>query len=108
MAKIHINFQNHIGQIKPMHSVNNGPIVPQAHSFGNFEDYAAAGFPMARTHDASFSPAYGGSHTVDIIAIFPDFDDTLGDLICVFIFAVLPKNPRKILSAISIDYVIGR
>ena len=74
MANIHINFQNHIGQIKPMHSVNNGPIVPQAHSFGNFEDYAAAGFPMARTHDASFSPAYGGPHTVDIIAIFPDFD----------------------------------
>ena len=28
---------------------------------------------MARTHDASFTPAYGGPHTVDILAIFPDF-----------------------------------
>ena len=74
MAQIHVDFQNRTGRIKPMHSVNNGPIVPQAHSFGNFDDYAAAKFPFARTHDASFTPAYGGPHTVDILAIFPDFD----------------------------------
>ena len=74
MSHIHVDFQNLTGRIKPMHSVNNGPIVPQPHSFGNFDDYAAAKFPMARTHDASFTPAYGGPHTVDILAIFPDFD----------------------------------
>ena len=74
MPQIHVDFQRRIGVIKPMHSVNNGPLVPQAHGFGNFEDYAAAHFPMARTHDASFSPAYGESHTVDILAVFPDFD----------------------------------
>lgn len=74
MAQINVDFQTITGRIKPMHSVNNGPIVPQAHSFGNFDDYAAAKFPLARTHDASFTPAYGGPHTVDILAIFPDFD----------------------------------
>ena len=79
MPQIRVDFQNITGRIKPMHSVNNGPIVPQAHSFGNFEDYAAAKFPLARTHDASFTPAYGGPHTVDILAIFPDFDKDEND-----------------------------
>ena len=79
MPQIRVDFQNVTGRIKPMHSVNNGPIVPQAHSFGNFEDYAAAKFPLARTHDASFTPAYGGPHTVDILAIFPDFDKDEND-----------------------------
>ncbi len=79
MSQIRVDFQNVTGRIKPMHSVNNGPIVPQAHSFGNFEDYAAAKFPLARTHDASFTPAYGGPHTVDILAIFPDFDKDEND-----------------------------
>ncbi len=74
MSQIQVDFQRRIGLIKPMHSVNNGPVVSPAHGFGNFEDYAAARFPMARTHDASFTPAYGESHTVDILAVFPDFD----------------------------------
>ena len=73
MSKITVDFADITGRIKPMHSVNNGPVEQRAHSRANFGDYAAARFPMARTHDASFIPAYGGSHTVDIIAIFPDF-----------------------------------
>jgi hypothetical protein len=79
MSRIHVDFQHLTGPVKPMHSVNNGPIVPQPHNFGNFDDYAAAGFPMARTHDASFTPAYGGPHTVDILAIFPDFSKDEND-----------------------------
>ena len=74
MPRIHVDFQQQTGRIKPMHSVNNGPIVARAHCFSNFDAYAAAGFPMARTHDSSFTPAYGGSHTVDILAVFPDFE----------------------------------
>ncbi len=41
---------------------------------GNFDDYKAAGIPFARNHDAAFCASYGGEHTVDINAIFPDFD----------------------------------
>ena len=59
-----------------MHCVNNGPV----HSFNvdqrvsNLESYRAAGIPYARTHDASFYATYGGEHTIDISAVFPDFD----------------------------------
>ena len=34
----------------------------------------AAKIPYARNHDASFCPAYGGEHSVDVHAIFPDFN----------------------------------
>ena len=61
--------------IKPMNAVNNGPTLPRAtQSRGNFESYSAAGFPYARTHDANLCFAYGAPHTVDITAIFPNFD----------------------------------
>ena len=64
------------GAVKPMHCVNNGPV----HSFhvdqrvSNLESYRAAGIPYARTHDASFYATYGGEHTIDISAVFPDFN----------------------------------
>lgn len=59
-----------------MHSVNNGPIYDQRPDLHivNLEDYRAAGIPYARTHDASLCYAYGGEHTVDTAAIFPDFE----------------------------------
>lgn len=79
MAKVTADFSEIIGAVKPMHSVNNGPVVPQAHGFGNLDYYRDARFPFARTHDAAFSPAYGGSHTVDIIAVFPDFEADVSD-----------------------------
>ncbi|MBO5021618.1 MAG: hypothetical protein J6D52_13220, partial [Clostridia bacterium] len=41
---------------------------------GNFDAYKEAGFPYARNHDAAFCAGYGGEHTVDITAVFPDFD----------------------------------
>lgn len=62
-------------RIKPMNAVNNGPIraseVEQTR--GNFDEYKAARIPFARNHDASFRSEYGGEHTVDINAVFPDF-----------------------------------
>ena len=75
MATITFDFHKQTGRIKPMHAVNNGPVraskVEQTR--GNFEAYKAAGIPYARTHDASFYAGYGGEHTVDVHAVFPDF-----------------------------------
>ena len=59
-----------IGEIKPMHCVNNGPVVSR---LSNFEDYQAAGIPFARNHDAALFNWYGGEHIVDVAAVFPDF-----------------------------------
>ena len=76
MTNITVDFSSSQGKVKPMHAVNNGP----AHKFGadqrvsNLEAFREAGIPYARNHDASFFATYGGEHTVDVIAIFPDFD----------------------------------
>lgn len=76
MERIQVDFSKFVGSIKPMHAVNNGP----SHKAGggqnrsNLKAYAEAGIPYARNHDASFYSNYGGEHTVDIGAVFPDFD----------------------------------
>ncbi|MEE1225263.1 MAG: hypothetical protein UH081_08400 [Clostridia bacterium] len=76
MKNISIDFTQNCGIVKPMHAVNNGP----SHKFAvdqrisNLEAYREAGIPYARNHDAAFWSTYGGEHTVDISAIFPDFD----------------------------------
>ena len=74
--KLSINFNESAGAIKPMNAVNNGPIFTKNadQNSGNMEDYAAANIPFARTHDAAFCASYGGEHTVDITAVFPNFD----------------------------------
>lgn len=80
MSKIIADLSEHIGKIKPMHAVNNGPAKPRFdQTRGNFEDFAAAGIPFVRNHDASYCADYGGEHTVDICAIFPDFDADVND-----------------------------
>ena len=75
MSLVTVNFDVVTGTIKPMHAVNNGPIKSgyEQHR-SNFETFQAAEIPFARNHDASFESAYGGEHTVDVHAIFPDFD----------------------------------
>ena len=80
MKRVTINFEKEIGKIKPMHAVNNGPkYTGNDQSRGNFKEYATAGIPYARNHDASFCSAYGGEHTVDVHAIFPNFDADVND-----------------------------
>ncbi len=75
MATIHIQRDKHLGPIKPMHCVNNGPFSARTDQVrGNFEEYKALKIPYARNHDASFFAGYGGPHCVDVMAIFPDFD----------------------------------
>ena len=88
-TNVTIDFGKTIGKVKPMHAVNNGPSCTldgsgmgwDSHARdqtkirnGNLAEFRAAGIPYARTHDASFYPTYGLEHTVDVHAIFPDFD----------------------------------
>lgn len=73
-----IDFKNVIGKIKPMNAVNNGPskaVAEQSDQIkSNFLAYKNARIPFARNHDAAYCPRYGGEHTVDVLAVFPDFD----------------------------------
>lgn len=65
------------GAFKPMNAVNNGPIHKRHandQKRGNLAAFTAARIPFVRNHDASFENDYGSEHTVDISAIFPDFD----------------------------------
>lgn len=76
MKKITVDLGKTVGQIRPMHAVNNGPVYKfkEDQRITNIDYFRAAGIPYARNHDASFCSAYGGEHTVDVHAIFPDFD----------------------------------
>ena len=77
METINVDFSVKKGKIKPMHAVNNGPIVSR--NVSNEHLFKEAGIPYIRNHDAAFCANYGGSHTVDIPAIFPDFDADVND-----------------------------
>ena len=77
MGNLSINFNKTTGKIKPMHATNNGPI--KGVGFGDqatdeYKLWSEAGIPYARTHDSSFCSAYGGEHTIDVHAVFPNFD----------------------------------
>ncbi len=76
MEIVQVDFSKATGKMRPMHSVNNGPIH-RTHfqmTSSNLKEYTEAGIPYARNHDASFNSVYGGEHTVDVHAIFPNFD----------------------------------
>ena len=75
MQNIKVDFSDKLGVMKPMHAVNNGPVYKFAEDqrITNLDHFVAAGIPYARTHDASFYSTYGGEHTIDVHAIFPDF-----------------------------------
>lgn len=77
MNTLSFDISKKAGTFKPMNAVNNGPCHKrhandQARS--NLATYKAARIPFARNHDASFCGDYGSEHTVDITAIFPNFD----------------------------------
>ena len=77
MQTINFDLSKKYGKFRPMNAVNNGPVHKRHandQSRSNLEDYKAARIPYARNHDASFNAGYGGEHTVDISAIFPNFD----------------------------------
>lgn len=69
-----------VGKVKIMNAVNNGPVRSRSDQVrDNFDSYRKARIPYARTHDAGFQDNYGGQHTVDISAIFPDFNAKVSD-----------------------------
>lgn len=72
METIKIDFKKNVGKIRPMHSVNNGPVISR--NMSNGEWFREANIPYARLHDSAFCSSYGGAHTVDISGVFPDFD----------------------------------
>lgn len=75
MDKIKVDFSKSVGKVKPMHSVNNGPVYKFTadQRITNIDHYRAAGIPYARTHDSSFYSTYGGEHIVDVNMIFTDW-----------------------------------
>jgi hypothetical protein len=75
MDQIIVDFAKGMGKVKPMHSVNNGPVYKFSadQRITNIDTYRAAGIPYARTHDAAFYATYGGEHIVDVNNIFTDF-----------------------------------
>lgn len=74
--KLSVNTNKIVGKIKPMNAVNNGPFYTKNsdQNLTNLYSFKEANIPYARTHDSSICYDYGGEHTIDVIAIFPDFD----------------------------------
>ena len=70
MKKVTVNFDNHIGKMKPLHGINNAPIY---YTSKNLYHYLKdAGIPFSRMHDTGGS--YGANRYVDIGNVFRDFD----------------------------------
>ncbi len=81
MSRLTFDFSRNAGRMRPMHAVNNGPVYKftSDQRITNIDAFRDAAIPYARTHDAAFFSSYGGEHTVDILAIFPDFDKDADD-----------------------------
>lgn len=71
MYYIDVDFLKFCGSIKPMHAVNNVPVVPKT-SETMYARMNEAHIPYARLHDTG--GYFGGAHYVDIANVFPDFD----------------------------------
>lgn len=77
MDTIKFDLSKKYGSFKPMNAVNNGPIHKRHtddQKRSNMDTFTAAGIPYIRNHDAAFNGNYGSEHSVDITAIFPNFD----------------------------------
>ena len=73
MVKVEIDASKVVGTMKPMHAVNNGPLIgKKTQKRDNFRSFRQARIPYSRNHDASFCAGYGGEHIVDVHAIFPN------------------------------------
>ena len=67
--KLTVDFQNVIGEIKPMHGVGQPPILGMDFSMSNYLKVARV--PFSRLHDVG--GPFGGNMFVDIPNIFRDF-----------------------------------
>lgn len=77
MEKLMFDLNEKYAKFRMMNCVNNGP-VHKRHAEdqrrSNLEAYKSAKIPFARNHDAAFWAGYGGEYSVDISAVFPNFD----------------------------------
>ena len=71
MANITINFNNEIGNIKPLNGVNAGPKT-KVFTYDATELFKEANIPYSRLHDVEYP--YGSGEFVDIHCVFPNFD----------------------------------
>ncbi|MBQ6087220.1 MAG: hypothetical protein IJK96_04085 [Bacteroidales bacterium] len=76
---VKVNTSRVIGPVKPMNGLNNGPLGSQFYNSDRGGAVKAVHIPYARTHDTSEWTGYGGEHTIDISAIFPDFSKNVND-----------------------------
>ena len=78
MDIISFDTKKEYGALRRMNAANNGPAFKRhasdQNSGGNLALYSALRIPYARNHDANFNSGYGGPYTVDISAVFPNFD----------------------------------
>ena len=67
---MNISFNKIVGKIKPMHSVNNFPLVGVSDTMHHY--VGEAGMPLVRLHDTG--GVYGMNRYVDVPNIFRNFD----------------------------------
>ena len=79
MANINVNFNNTVGQIKPMHAVGQPPFSGGflSFDFSHIEHLTKAHIPYSRLHDVNGN--FGGGRFVDIPNIFRNFDADVDD-----------------------------
>ncbi|MFA5203982.1 MAG: hypothetical protein WC708_06200 [Lentisphaeria bacterium] len=65
---VKVDFTKEMGKIKPLHGVNNSPVVLN----GEIPTMRDAGIPYVRLHDAA--GGFGGTYYVDVPNLFPDFN----------------------------------
>ena len=110
MSLLSVDFDRSVGVVKPMHATNNGP--RKGVGFGHqatsgFALWEEAGIPFVRTHDSSLFAGYGGEHTIDVYAVFPNFDADVNDPAS-YDFAVTDNYVKEIIGCGSkVFYRLG-
>ena len=85
IPEITVDFNDIIGEMKPLHGINNGPksgYVETEEASGEWkldmtELYRSLNIPIVRTHDSEYP--YGQDKFIDIHCIFPDMDRDADD-----------------------------
>ncbi len=73
MQTIKFDLSKKAGKFRPLNAVNGGPHhLPPRRT--NLELFKEMRVPYCRVHDTVFWESWGGCHSVDISAIFPDFN----------------------------------
>jgi len=75
MVRIDVNFNKSAGAVRPLHGINNAPILGADDRL--FHYLGEAGIPYSRLHDTG--GAFGGHVFVDIENIFRDFEADAND-----------------------------